>query len=72
MIDSIFAYHARLGSGKSRAQIARDYVHRPDKAANILAPVEEQCAWLRAIGLEDVDCYFKVLELAVFGGRRPE
>jgi hypothetical protein len=46
-------------------------VHRPDKAANILAPVEAQCDWLREIGYEDVDCYFKVLELAVFGGRRP-
>jgi SAM-dependent methyltransferase len=71
MIDSIHAYHERAGTGKSRDQVARDHVHRPDKAANILAPVEAQCDWLREIGYEDVDCYFKVLELAVFGGRRP-
>jgi SAM-dependent methyltransferase len=71
MIDSIHAYHERTGTGKSRDQVARDHVHRPDKAANILAPVEEQCDWLRAIGFADVDCYFKVLELAVFGGRKP-
>jgi tRNA (cmo5U34)-methyltransferase len=71
MIDSIHAYHDRTGSGKSREQVARDHVHRPDKAANILTPVEDQCNWLREIGYQDVDCYFKVLELAVFGGRKP-
>lgn len=42
-----------------------------DREANILAPVEDQCAWLRDIGFIDVDCSFKVLELAVFGGRKP-
>jgi tRNA (cmo5U34)-methyltransferase len=71
MIDSISAFHERIGTGKSRDQVARDHVHRPDKAANILSPVENQCDWLRQIGYQDVDCYFKVLELAVFGGRRP-
>jgi tRNA (cmo5U34)-methyltransferase len=70
MIDSIAAYHDRVGTGKSRDQVARDHVHRPDKAANILAPVELQCDWLRRIGYVDVDCYFRVLELAVFGGRK--
>jgi tRNA (cmo5U34)-methyltransferase len=71
MIDSLFAFQAHQGSGKSRAQVADEFVHRPDKAANILAPVEVQCEWLRSAGYEDVDCYFKVFELAVFGGRRP-
>lgn len=72
MVDSLHAFHATQGSGKSREQVANEFVHRPDKAANILAPVEAQCEWLRAIGYEDVDCYFKVFELAVFGGRRPQ
>ena len=40
-------------------------------AANILAPVEVQCQWLREIGFTDVDCYLKMFEVAVFGGRRP-
>jgi tRNA (cmo5U34)-methyltransferase len=71
MIDSIHDYHERTGTGKSREQVARDHVHRPDKAANILTPVDDQCDWLREIGFADVDCYFKVLELAVFGGRKP-
>jgi trans-aconitate methyltransferase len=71
MIESLFLFHTRQAGGKTREQVAAEYVHRPDKAANILAPVETQCEWLRARGYEDVDCYFKVFELAVFGGRRP-
>lgn len=71
MIDSIFAFQQQRHSGKTRAQVADEFVHRPDKAANILAPVAEQCAWLRACGFDDVDCYFKACELAVFGGRKP-
>ena len=71
MIDSLHAFHTTRGAGKSREQIADEYVHRPDKAANILALVEAQCDWLRALGFVDVDCFFKVFELAVFGGRRP-
>ncbi len=71
MIDSIWAFQQQRRSGKTRAQVADEFVHRPDKAANILAPVAEQCAWLRACGFDDVDCYFKAFELAVFGGRKP-
>ena len=41
-----------------------------DRRDNILAPVEEQCRWLRRIGFTDVDCFFKAFELAIFGGRR--
>lgn len=71
MIDSLYAFHLRQGTGKAREQVAAEYVYRPDKAANLLAPVEAQCAWLRGIGYQNVDCYLKVFELAVFGGRRP-
>jgi len=71
MIDSLHAFHAAGGGDKTRDQVRDEFVHRPDKAANILAPVEEQCDWLRAIGFADVDCFFKLFELAVFGGRRP-
>jgi tRNA (cmo5U34)-methyltransferase len=71
MADSLYAFHVRQGTGKSHKQITHELIHRPDKAANILAPVERQCDWLRDLGFQDVDCYFKVFELAVFGGRRP-
>ena len=51
-------------------QVADEYVHRQDKHENILVPVEAQREWLRELGFLDVDCYFKLLEFAVFGGRR--
>lgn len=66
-IDRLHVHH----HGKSRGEVAQMYYDRPHKAANILAPVETQCQWLRDIGFGDVDCYLKVFELAVFGGRRP-
>ncbi len=71
IIDSLTQMHQQRGSTRTREQIAAEYYHREDKAANILAPVEVQCQWLREIGFEDVDCYLKIFELAVFGGRRP-
>ena len=71
LIDSFYAYQQSISSGKTRDDVASEYVHRPDKQDNILAPVEDQCNWLRDIGYQDVDCYLKLFELAVFGGRKP-
>jgi SAM-dependent methyltransferase len=70
-VDSLLAFHAHRGSPKSREEVSRLSLHRPDQQVNILAPVEAQCDWLRQSGFEDVDCYFKILERALFGGRRP-
>ena len=70
-IDSLYASHLEGGGTRSRDEVATEFYHRPAKAANILALVEDQCTWLRQIGFQDVDCYLKILELAVFGGRRP-
>jgi hypothetical protein len=66
-IDRLHGHHQH----KTRDEVAQEFYHRPDKAANILAPVEAQCEWLREIGYADVDCYLKIFELATFGGRRP-
>lgn len=43
---------------------------RQDAQTNILAPAEDQCAWLREIGFVDVDVVMKVFELAVIVARR--
>jgi ubiquinone/menaquinone biosynthesis C-methylase UbiE len=71
-IDSLHAYHQGIASGKTRQQVDQEFYSRPDKAANILAPVEDQCRWLREIGFVHVDCYLKVFELALFGGLKPD
>ena len=62
--------HLKQGNSISRDEVAEFWFNRPDINDNILALVETQCQWLRQIGYRDVDCYFKILELAVFGGRK--
>jgi trans-aconitate methyltransferase len=71
MVDSLLQFHQQQGDDLERHEVASRYVNRPDWSANILAPVETQCEWLREIGFADVDCHFKAFELALFGGRRP-
>lgn len=69
MIDAIFGQD--ISPGKTRAAVAREYYARASKEANVHAPLEVQCDWLRDIGFENVDCFLKMQELAVFGGQRP-
>ena len=49
---------------------ARGITAAEEDPANKLAGVEVQLQWLREIGFEDVDCHWKWLELALFGGMR--
>jgi len=71
MVDTLWDFHQRQGGTRTRAEIADQFVQRKDWSANILAPLDRQCAWLREIGYEDVDCFFKALEITLFGGRKP-
>lgn len=70
MIDSLWAYHQQHGTANSREEVASQYVKREDWSANILAPLETQLQWLRELGYIEVDCFFKALELTIFGGRQ--
>jgi SAM-dependent methyltransferase len=70
-VDSLWSHHQKQGGTKTREVIANEYYYRPDKEANILAPLDVQCRWLEEIGFVDVDCFFKLFESALFGGRRP-
>ncbi|MFZ5759106.1 MAG: class I SAM-dependent methyltransferase [Thermodesulfobacteriota bacterium] len=71
-IDHLHRFHQGQEPGRSRHEVAQTFYDRPDKKENILAPVVEQCQWLRRIGFVDVDCFFKIFELALFGGRKAE
>ena len=35
-------------------------------------PIDDQVRWLGEIGFKDVDVYFKWLEVAMFGGVKPQ
>jgi SAM-dependent methyltransferase len=70
MGEHLFACRRARGEAVTLAEVHEAYVNRPDREANILAPVEVQCGWLREIGFTDVDCYWKYFELALFGGFR--
>jgi len=69
-VDHLYDFHCRSDTETDRETISNEYYNRPDKKENILAPVQDQCQWLRQIGFADVDCFFKVFELALFGGRK--
>jgi tRNA (cmo5U34)-methyltransferase len=71
MVEAYYAIEQENGGARTRAEMAEVFLNRPDKDANILVPVDVQCEWLRDIGFELVDCYFRVYELAVFAGQKP-
>lgn len=58
-------------TGRPKDEVAHEYHTRPDKADNILLSVDAQVKWLQEIGFAHADCYFRFLELAVFGGVKP-
>jgi tRNA (cmo5U34)-methyltransferase len=70
MTEHLYPRRKEKGEAVSLEQVRQEFLHRPDRGANILAPVEEQCLWLRQIGFRDVDCFWKYFELAIFGGMK--
>jgi ubiquinone/menaquinone biosynthesis C-methylase UbiE len=70
MTEHLWQRRREKGEDVTREQVRWQFLERPDRAANILASVEDQCQWLREIGFRDVDCFWKYFELAVLGGTR--
>jgi ubiquinone/menaquinone biosynthesis C-methylase UbiE len=70
MADHLHGRRREKGQDVTLEQVRREFLERPDRAANILAPLEEQCQWLRELGFRDVDCFWKYFELAIFGGTK--
>jgi len=68
MTTHLYQRRKEKGEEVTLEQVRHDFLERPDRAANILALVEDQCRWLREIGFRDVDCFWKYFELAIFGG----
>ena len=71
-VDALWQMYRDQGQPKSREQIRSDLLNSEETAANIVTLTETQCDWLREIGFIHVDCYFKIFELAVFGGMRSQ
>jgi SAM-dependent methyltransferase len=64
--------HVASATGNLHARFLRalGITTADEDPSNKLASVEIQLEWLREIGFDEVDCYWKWLELALFGGRR--
>ena len=69
-VDSLYAFHKHSDPTVKRDEIAEKYFYRALKQSNILATAERQTEWLRDLGYVDVDIFFKVFEIALFGGRK--
>ncbi|MCP3027712.1 trans-aconitate 2-methyltransferase [Halobacillus sp. A5] len=68
--DELFVDHLASHNKRNRNDVAQEYYNRSDKDDNILERVDLQVDWLREIGFNHADCYFKWMELAVFGGTK--
>ncbi len=66
--EHLYLRRKEKGEDVTPEQVREEFMQRPDRAANILATVEDQCRWLRDIGFQHVDCFWKCFELALFGG----
>ncbi len=55
--------------GVSEERIRTQYVKH--RELEIPVPLEMQLAWLSGLGFTDVECFWKYLNLAIFGARKP-
>jgi tRNA (cmo5U34)-methyltransferase len=72
MVEGLVRLERMRPEPRAPEAVASEYRARPDAAENQLLDPQTQCEWLRSIGFERVDVYFRWLELALFGGIRPD
>ena len=64
----VVAVETSAGREAQYEQTLANHRASPEKASNRLAPPEVQLQWLRNIGFQHVDCYFRYHELALLAG----
>jgi ubiquinone/menaquinone biosynthesis C-methylase UbiE len=67
------SWHGGMFEGQDATfdQTLEQFANRQDIKQGLLLPMDEQIDWLHAAGYEDVSCFWKTFDMAVFGGRRP-
>lgn len=64
--------HQLRGSARSREQIAAEMRERlriaGERHQSHIASLADQLAWLNEAGFNSIDCYWRYLDLAIFGG----
>jgi tRNA (cmo5U34)-methyltransferase len=68
MIDNLIAAEQTRPDPRPDGEVVRDYLDAADD--DILADPYLQCDWLREAGFENVEVFFQVPEMAIFGGVR--
>jgi tRNA (cmo5U34)-methyltransferase len=74
MFDDYFMarmVEAERESERSRSEEELRSLYMDSHEEDILLDPETQCGWLRAIGFEQAEVYFKAIELAIFAGVKP-
>lgn len=69
LVDAIAAKKRSRGNDRSNAEIREKFLSDGDEDKPL--GVKDQCQWLEDIGFDQVDIYFKWLDVALFGGIKP-
>jgi tRNA (cmo5U34)-methyltransferase len=67
IVDTLYA-NMDVSKKQTKEELMKEHLNRPDQSENILLPVTTQCDWLREIGFQDVDCFFKYFESCIYAG----
>ena len=70
MSEHLYLRRKEKGEDVTLEQVHREYLQRPDRAANILAPLEDQCRWLREIGFPGRGLLLEILRVGDLRGRK--